>query len=397
MGSILDTFIASNTFCAFELFSKAGNVCVSFIKVKKNGSSLRVEKQQVFEKEDEFRATSLNAPAIVILNTDNVLVKEIEVQEPNEKKILFKAFPNVKSDDFYYEIWLHKQRAVVAIVRKEYLDKVIGSYKNLKIAGVFLGINAVSNLEGLELPETFLTNTHRLSLSNNAILSFDKNTKTVERYTINGIELESKYLNAFGGILQMFTTKKTSGSLTILDTEIHENFKQEAFFRKGLSVGVVMILGLLIVNFFLFNHYYDNVQQQESMAQSTAIENQIIHRLQKQIKEKEGQIKNFEDNGNRPVANYLNDIASGVPKSILLEEFTVNPLVKKVKQEELIRVEEGQAIIKGVTLNTAAFTGWIKTLQSYRFIKQAKIISFSSNESGGNAFSILILLSHDTQ
>jgi Tfp pilus assembly protein PilN len=396
MTAILNTVFLGNTFSAFELFSKAGKTCISYIKVKKAGSSLEIDTLEFYNDANEFKYADLKEPVVLIVNTDQILIKEVEIQDLNEKKILFKAFPNVKADEFYYEIWPLKQRAIVAVVRKEYINKLLLLYPKIKFSGIFLGINAVSNLNDFNLPDTFFTNTHSVTLNNVSVLSSQFTYRT-ESYMVNGIEVQSQYLNAFTAILRVFMPKSTLGSLNELDSSIHENFKQESFFRKVLSISIIGLFVLLVINFGFFNYYFNKVQEGQAISQEKVSENAAINRLQQQTKEKEKQLRNFQYNRNRPFAFIVNKIAQDVPGSILLEELTVNPLKKKFKVEEPITVEDSKIEVKGNALSTDAFTEWMKKLQAYPLVQRTKIMAYDGENGQGHNFVISIHLKDEAQ
>ena len=63
-------------------------------------------------------------PFFLIVNTNQVIQKEVSGIDPSDEKLLHKAFPNTNWEEFYFEICRLKTKSIIAITRQSYLDEM---------------------------------------------------------------------------------------------------------------------------------------------------------------------------------------------------------------------------------------------------------------------------------
>lgn len=392
MAALLENILLGKEYLAVEFFHSDRKEKFSLLKVQKKRNELTIAQMEILGHIDELSVHKSKVPFALIINNDQVLQKEVQGIEPNDKKVLHKAFPNLNVEDFYYEIWRHGQVSLIAICRKSYVDELLGRLgKEFSIAVISLGVSGISSLSGFAAPSLFTTNTQSISLDMSENL-ISLNVSQNADYNINGLDVPNTHLLAFCGILKFILPSATTGNIIDLTAVLNENFHQKTFFEKGLKTTIGFLLVLLLINFFLFSYYFDKASE---MAETVSVYKSGIEnttKIKQRIIEKEQKLKSFTSSAASASSFVINDLVKNIPSSILLSEIIYHPLEKKVKQDEMILVKNNIVFISGMTLSNTAFTGWIEEIESNRWVDSITITSFGKDEDNNTKFSVSIIL-----
>ncbi|MNQ31806.1 hypothetical protein D3C85_451870 [compost metagenome] len=334
-------------------------------------------------------------PFFLIINTNQVIQKEVSGIEPSDEKLLHKAFPNTNWDEFYFEIWRLKTKSIIAITRKSYLDAILSNYKNQKIsiAGISLGICSIADIIDYTIEDELHTNTQLISKQEQQQLITSSIQDRAISYTINDLQIENRQLLAFSGILRLImNTTANAGSIISYSETLYYEYTQKSFFVKGLKVMVGVLLAILLLNFIFFTHYYKLAQETSEtlLVNKSSIED--VTKLRQRILVKEEKVKTIVGKTTSQSSLIINEIANKVPTSILLTEMTFNPLEKKVKVDEPIIAQEKTITISGTTIANAAFTNWVEDIEKLNWVDKVLITHFGKNEENETAFSIKLTL-----
>ena len=123
-----------NRFCGIEHTTKDGVSIIYAMGLKHSKKELNTT--QTFSGHS-IEAISEQLPkhqhAVLIINNDKVLHKTLKGNFANAQKIVYKAYPNINLNDFYYEVLSENDTHFTALCRKDYIASLIDSYKNKKI------------------------------------------------------------------------------------------------------------------------------------------------------------------------------------------------------------------------------------------------------------------------
>ena len=388
----LANILLGKRYIGLEFFSRENREEVSFLLLQKKKDGLVISEKKIFTSRETLLSQKHKYPTVVVANNEKVLQKEAAGIDPNDKKLLHKAFPNLQADEFYYEIWRRESSSVIAICRKSYIDGLIAEIgKNYPIAGISLGITSLSNLTVFGVPEVITTNTQWITPHNDNLFE-SSGLLPLAEYDINGLSIPNTHLLSFSSTLQLLIPGGTTGTITANNQTLFETFRQKAFFEKGLRLSIIVILALLLANFFLFTYYFDNATD---MAQAVSVNRSGIENIAKiktRIGDKEKRLEDFTVGGTSASSTLLNEVARLIPTSITLTGMVYNPLEKKVKEEEKVMITEKITTVSGYTLNDSAFTHWIENIEKLEPVKKVTIVSFGNDDENRTAFSVQIEL-----
>ena len=384
-----------NRFCGVEHTTKNGQDCINVTVLKQSKKELLIE--ECFE-DDSVSKLSKHKPIYLVINNSKVLTKTIESNQSDALKLVYKAFPNINLDEFYYEVLSQVDTHFIALCRKDDVENIIKKYKDLKIP-VFnfsLGNSLISDLKGFINKDYVFSSNARADIQNGSIVKIEKVDVKPEIYHINGLEVSSPYLLSFSGALQMVLTSNESiTNYGIRSEDLIGDFKQTRFFNLFLKIGGLFILGLLLINFFFFNHYFNKVSELRQLSEvNQSTKNQIL-KLDEVVSKKQKMVDDLlKSNGSRS-SYYADKIIHSLPKSILLSEFNYQPLLKRIKSNKVIELKKNVIEVSGESNDSEAFSDWVSILERKDWVSRVDILFYGSASSKVSDFKIEIVLADE--
>ena len=390
MASLLKNILLGKQYIGIEFFSLDNEEKIAFLQAERKKNEIVITKSHVFNNKEKLIAEKDKAPAVLIINNSQVLQKEVSTIDPNDRKLLHKAFPNLQFEEFYYEIWRKDSISLVSICRKNYVDELCNSLKDsFKITSVSLGISSLSNIVSITSLSLLTTNTQIIDLSRHENIVQSGNIIPA-KMDLNGLQISNEYLLGFSGLLKLILSDSTTGTIQDLNLQLLENFQQNSFFQKTLKTGIIILISILLINFFLFSYYFDKVNQAEAAISLNSAGIKNIIKIKDRIKTKEGALKNFTANNVSRSSVVINAIVRQIPSTILLSQIDYHPLEKKIKAEEPLLSLNNLIYISGNTISNEDFTNWVEDLGGQDGIKDVTIVSFGKDQEGKTVFSIKI-------
>ncbi len=390
-----------NNYCSIELTTVSGDNKLHLVSAKK--------KKNEFTDFNFIEATSFSELAILlpknqhcylIINTDKVLIKEIPFIE-NDQKALAHAFPSLTSTDFYYEILKTKTKCFVAISRKEDIDFILkeAASQNLEILGFELGFSSLPCLIPLIDEDNIVTSSYEFNALEGEINAFSEN-KTQNRlsYSIDDIEVNSNFLLALSGIFNYLTPPNEQSSNFIEENNnLNTLQKQKNFFKKGMLLGIGILLISLLINFFLFNSYYKNLQTKQEEVQLLKTQKDRYLSKSTIIESKERIVQNILNSSTSKSSFYINQIVAYKPSSILFSEIVFQPLQRTIKADKAIEYTLGEINISGESNDKNTFSNWIETLENFDWVKSVTVTNYGYSKKNESSFSVNISILNDSK
>jgi Tfp pilus assembly protein PilN len=334
-------------------------------------------------------------PFFLVINTNQVIQKQVQGIDSSDGKLLHKGFPNTNWEEFYFEIWRLKTKSIVAISRKMYVDELLSNYhkQGISIAGISLGVCSIAEIINYSEASELSTN-HQMISWNEEIPIITANAAAIDTtYNINGLAIQNSQILPFSGILRLLLKETTNtGNLINYSQQLYEDYNQRSFFSIGIKIIIGTLLTILLINFLVFNHYFKLAQEtSESLLLSKSSLEEVIKTKQR-ILEKEQKVKNVVAMTSSQSSLIINEITKRIPQSVLLNELVYHPLEKKIKPEEAILTQEKTINLSGTTIDNAAFTNWVEAIEQLKWMNQVIITRFGKNDLNETEFSLKLIL-----
>ena len=381
-----------NTYCGIEHNSQK---TIATILLQKKKGEIVIEKSFIGKNSEEI---AQNLPkkqhAFLIVNNDEVLNKYIESNEKQSNRLLFEAFPNLKINDFYYEIDSHKNFHDVAICRKSTVDKLIEDYKkhNITIIGFSLGNVMTSFVNDFIDESSYYTSNALLTKENNDITGISLiDGIPKQSYLVNGLEVANTQLLNFAGALSyILQSKKTVSNFEDEENQLVTGFREKRFFNQFTIFGLGFILLLLLLNFFVFNSYYDAVESMKQTAAVNGSQKERLLKLKSTVDEKQKMVDDVLKNSSSRSSYYVDAIANSLPNTIQLAELKYQPITKRIKKNAPIKLTQNSIVISGISTDSNLLFNWIQALENFDWISKVTPVNYGSQSKTTSGFTLKI-------
>lgn len=388
-------------YCGIEYGSdSSGETIISCITALRRNGEFDLEKKfQLKNIEESVKQLSINQHAFLCLTHNQVLIKHTLTQG-SPVKVVNSAFPNIDLNDFYYQILDTPSGHYVALCRKEQVHQIISSFKDnhIQIVGFSLGISSIQPLLPAIENEEIIASGFKLHTADNKIFSLERIYKqqTEILYLIGDTQISSRYLLSLSAIFNYPSGDDySSTNFENKNHQLKKRHAQKVFFRKGLISSIIILLILLLINTFLYSKYYSEYQKLTSLYKAEISQKKAYDKKLLEIEKKEEIVRNISSNSNSRSSYYLNRVIADMPTSILLEEFTYQPLQKQIKEHEPVTVNKNVIHLTGETNNETTFSEWLRMLEKNDYMVSVQVSDFGYKSAGYSRFTLNIKLKED--
>lgn len=389
-----------NRYIGIEHTSINGNQALfaTLLKKKKKEADIEV----VFEAEgikELSSQLSKNLGCSLIINDTNVITKKVETNHKEPLKVVNMTFPNLDLSDFVYELILQEESHFVSICRKDYIENLLDNYKanGISIISISLGNTLITNIANFINGDTIHTSNSVIQKDEQNILSIEPNTESQKHlYNINGIEVSNKHLLSFSAALStLIQIPQPKSNFESQKQLLFDSFNQSKLFKQSVKLGLTTIFALLLINFLVFNHYFNKVESLQQTSQVNQEAKTRMLELDKKVSKSQKTVETMLSSSNSKTAFYLNEIIQTLPSSIQLSEVNYQPLTKRLKASEPISNIKNTMVISGESGNSELFAYWVSDLESKEWIDKVETLDYSDISTNISNFSIKLNLKND--
>ena len=310
--------------------------------------------------------------------------------------MIYKAFPNINLDDFYYEAISEGSRHFISICRKSYIDTLITDYSklNLHIIDIGLGNNLISTLKPFLNETDIQTSNATITFESGTIKNIEKTSTKHTVYDINGQHVSNQNMLSFAGGLNLILNRKPRFS-NIDKKNLIDTYKQSRFFTQFLRFAGLFILMVLLINFLFFNHYFNQVNELRQVSKINQTTKDQIVNLNASVSKQQKMVDDLLNSSTSKSSYYANAVMQSLSNTVILSEFNFQPLKKRVKADKPIELQTSRIEIAGSTSNSDIFSEWIGQLENNNWIESVEIQDYGSEDSRSSNFKILLQLKDD--
>ncbi|MFS4493205.1 hypothetical protein [Maribacter sp. 2308TA10-17] len=370
------------------------------LQIQRKKQELFIVQEEVFTSiNDLVEVIQKGVPLFLVVNTSKVLVKILPpTTDTNQKGLVHNAFPNLDFDSFYYELVRTNKNLIISICRKEHIDKYLKELSELQlpVKHVFIGISPISNsLNYFPSGKLSLSNTDLIlneGVMENTLPHSSDEVVVQKEYQINGLKVKNTYLLVFSGVLgHLLKSFNSDGNLKEVNSYLGNEFKNKRHFKLLLRSSLAFVLGLLFINFLVFNYYFEQVNTlEETLTVNKANKEQLVQ-LNADVKKKEERLNAVLAMANSNTSEILDELAQSLPVSILLNEIQYQPLQKPLRESKPVVLENKVLKISGKASNSNDFYNWIADLEKFLWIDRVETTDYDYSSKNISDFSIKII------
>ena len=387
-----------STFCGIELTIVEGKemfFCVT--AKKKQGEFTDLEFWQFTSLIEIGEKLSKQQHCFLAVNSEKVLIKSVPTQE-SDLKTVSSAFPGLSLTDFYYEMLKTPYGSIVAVCRKDYVQNVLIELEqqNIQVLGFHFGVTPLQVFMPIFKEEKVAIPRYQIGIENNNIRDIVPN----ENYNGNGsiyeledINVASEYLVSLAMLFSYTETGlDSSNNFAEENKNLFKLHQEKNFFKKGVLLGVGLLLITLLVNTFFFNTYFKKEQQlNEELvfmdSQQIGMESKL-----EAVNKKEQLVDHILNSGSSKSSYYLNKIVTLKPSSIGFSEIQYQPLNKSIRPDKQIEYSQNDIVVSGESKDKPDFSQWITDLGKLKWVKNVSVVHYGNTGRNISTFTLTIAI-----
>ena len=312
-----------STFSCVE-YSTENNYAVLSLKKKKKELVI-VDNQQYQNFELLAEGIKSKPHVFLIINHEKVLTKNVDVTHIAKESTVKAAFPNISLKEFCYDVLDTGTSSLVSICRKEEIEKIVREFesKEISVIGFSLGNTKFGELLPFLNDFDFHTSNGVFEVSNHQILDWKKQKTSLKNYEINGLNVKTYEVLPLAGVLSYFHGFKAKEEP--VQTQLVDTFRQKRIFQLGLRFGLGILFASLLLNFFFFSSYSEEVSTlRDELIISEAYRKQLLS-LNDIVSKKKQLLESMDAASNSKVTWYFDKLAYSVPYTISLDKIVYQP------------------------------------------------------------------------
>ena len=335
--------------------------------------------------ESLFKILNSKSPVWLSVSGKGILTRKVPYSEG--ENLLGKILPNARQEDFLIQTAETgiANEIFVSIARKEIIEKILDQFHNHSLFVTAVSLDCLS----LEvLPENNLikngsihTPFSRMEIKDSKISEIISESDRGEPLMIGNDMVPSELIIPFA---DAFARLLDTGNYQLQDEELPLRNEDYLYKRriKYISTGALTgFLLLLLINFFFYSSY--NSKKSRLEEQLVKNEQTIVH-LEK-LKE-EYSVKNtlFEKSGidkETRYSYYADRLASVLPDGIYLNQMALDPIAKKIKEDEPVEMKKNIIFITGTSSSSNILNNWIHKIRNFSWVEDLEILNYESETS----------------
>ncbi|WP_298487854.1 hypothetical protein [uncultured Maribacter sp.] len=337
------------------------------------------------------KIVSKSKPLLLNFSGKGIVSKKVESNRNYIKEVLF----NASSEDFYIYTLFEGKNNFVSIGRKEVIDiqfnlfKKAG-YKPLDYSIGYFVSRLSKNIFNEE--DAIILDTSTLEFKDDILISFNSYGDPDKNYSFGEEILNSKDVVLLSTILNfLYSSDDIQYEKGFLDQNFKEQKNKKLF--DYLALGSLVFFLITLFSSYLLLHYFNN--------EYVKYEQQLYHfnddyfhikNMEEDLLNKQFIAKNSGIMSSNFLSYYIHEIGSSTPSEIVLTNLKVNPISKKIKNKEEIKIEANTIFIMGEAKRSSSVNKWVKELKKNKWINSIEILNLNSDAKGNDIFSLKIVM-----
>jgi hypothetical protein len=395
----LNNLTKSKTVYGLHAFINADNtIAFALVKLTKEAKVSKIEEygiQLSLEAIKELIKTNL--PIALVITGKGITTKKVNSKSSESPETLLnKALPNAKIVDFIIEYSeIDEEHSIVSIIRKDTLTNVLETITTLGISNLFainigtIVLNTiVPHINSYQNDNEFVLQNTIYQVKNNAIFSITTSLNpTLNKLKIAEDELFDYSVLPLSACLGYYLNNNFTNTNSDFILNLNSEFKQKEKFVVRLWSTLAFSLLILLVNFFVFNFYW---QKNLAMNNSISGKETTLNKLAELKLEYANKMEFVNSNGlleTSKTSFYADRLSEGLLENINFTNLIIYPAKEKKDgyEIEIPEFESKKINVKGNCEKSIELNFWMKKIQKFSWIKSVQLINYTQENSSNKA------------
>lgn len=345
-------------------------------------------------------------PVAVTINGKGVLHKKVPLEALSANPFE-NILPNANPAEFYMEVTRFESFASIYIIRNEQLDKIIEDLQRqkFKILSVALG---AANIQYLAPYINFEQQTI-VKTNNYAIHFSDKNQVTdIENYSFNKEEkynkteynigdqyVLSQSVLSFGSAIGLLANGLTAG--TDINNEAllkaRGEYRWFAYYKTAVWALLISVFVILLVNFFVYNHYFSKNMEQQATQSYTSEQGKKAGKLLAGIAGKEKFLQQYGWSRSSKLSFFADRIAGLLPDGAMLTNMKIFPInTGFISESSMLTFKKDTIQMTGTCEDPTELNRFVNNLKNITDFREVNIKNYTYKKETENGIFLMEII-----
>jgi len=334
--------------------------------------------------------TNDDTPYFVVLDGKGILHKAIDIPgNLSKERLLQRAIPNAKPDDFYVQTIASGGGQVVSVVRKTIVAQVLATLQKhgMHTTGLTLGpFGFMALVPFMDAADTrqLLVDGYQLEAEEGTLIAFSRQPTPADGALFIGDERVGATMGlAYAAALQAFLPAQPA-QMEAVPEQLHDKdeWEQKRIFRFAFKAVLGLLFVVLLVNFVL-NFQYS--QTNGELSSAYAVKSGMITRLNQLGREVDSK-RTFLDNLGWDAAfrpSYFADrLATTIPKGVTLNSLDIHPLdVETLRRDRISLFLNNRIAVAGTCKGPLVLNQWVRQVEALPWVQGISDLQYDYDQS----------------
>lgn len=330
-----------------------------------------------------------NSPILLHFSGKGIISKKLSSKSNYLKEILFNSPPL----DFYIYELNHNNINFVSVVRRDLANRVFNDFskEGFIIIDYSLGPFIGALYKNISKEASYFSQNYLLNFKDEELIDFEESkaigTKT---YALGDEVINNNQIPLFSSLINcLYPNENVNYDNSFLRSNTLELKRKRIFNILGISI-LVFFLTSLISSFMIINYYNDKYLSYEEQLYYLNDTFADVKKLESDIIDKKAIINESGVLSKQFISFYLFEIGKSVPEDVIISELDFNPIIKKIKEGEPLKIKKQVMEISGISESSKTMNDWVKKLKNIDWIEHIEITNFSKNRKNDLEFELEI-------
>ncbi|MEL6917969.1 MAG: hypothetical protein AAFO99_09585 [Bacteroidota bacterium] len=385
------------SYAGLEICEHQGELRSYLLELRRKNDTLHIVKETILDGlEDIPGHIGKKVPLFLSVNTSKVLVKQTTGEgSDNPEPIVDRAFPNLDLRNFYYEVARTPGGPIVAISKRDHVDELVAKLNNIDVfpTHTALGITGIQSIAGYLDNGTVGLSNLELSLTDGRIEGIRPLSQTVPKtYRVNGLLVPGHMLTAFSCVTAQLGKRDIASNLDDANRIARKGLADRRIFNFTLRAALFFFLGLLLLNFAVFEHYFSGVASLRTALERNDSQIRELEQLLLSVDQKQQRVERYSSSSSSRASYYMDQLAMDMPLSLLMGSMDYRPLERPVSDAKHILLKKDLILVTGSSNDPEAFSQWVIALEKLPWTLSVETTDYDYVSKTTSDFSLKIMI-----
>ena len=359
-----------------------------YVRLQRQGREVRILEHGIADSLDALhKALGTRVPLAVVLHTPRAVHRVMQVTGEDMEMALRRTFPNAPLEQLHVSAWREGKGAGASIMRREHAAPFLDGLRQRGFRCVQFDVGpwGLLNVRRMAAEDggTWKCQGQTFTFEGPDLLSHALEAGPGSDITLGAEIIPATHALAFAAAWEsLLPSLSRYGALDLAVVTDRSEEKARIWYERLLLGSLFVLLALLGSERLL----HEKVSREQATLQVNAAEQAKVRNdlsnLRSEVEAREGLVQQLGLGKERRIADRTGRILRTVPKEVLLDRLSIDPLTGPLRERDRVNTTLGLVRLEGTCTDAVVLNDWMEQLRLTAAIQQVRLVSFATEATG---------------